>query len=138
MTLTPKDFIGMEQAGDGWFGKGEIAPDVAEAFARVIARQRTLQDAIADAAPPVAVIDEVADLLDHAAALLRRHEAEPGRHLYGRLLDIQGRGQALVPEYEMDTFEDKEVHGRITFGPFYRGGMGAIFGAAIPCSLTRS
>jgi acyl-coenzyme A thioesterase PaaI-like protein len=132
MTLTPKDFIGMEQAGDGWFGVGEIEPDVAEAFAKLVQRQRVVQDMIADARPSVAVIDQVAELLDQAGALLRPFKAEPGRHVHGRLLEIQGRGQALVPEYEIDTFEDGEVRGRITFGTFYRGGSGAIFGAAIP------
>ncbi len=132
MTLTPKDFIGMAQAEDGWFGVGEIEPDVAESFAELIERQRSLQDAIASVRPPVAVIDEAADLLGRVESLLRRFEAEPDRHVYGRLLALQGRGQALVPEYEMDTFEDKQVHGRITFGPFYRGGLGSVFGAAIP------
>ena len=132
MTLTPKDFIGMGQAGDGWFGVGEIEADVAVAFANLIERQRVLQNRIASVRPTAAAIDEAAALLDQAEALLSPFEAEPGRHLYGRLLDIQGRGQALVPEYDIDTFENNEARGRITFGPFCRGGSGAIFGAAIP------
>jgi acyl-coenzyme A thioesterase PaaI-like protein len=132
MTLIPKDLIGMEPAGDGWFGVGEIEPELATGFAHLIERQRVLQNMIASARPPVGVIDEVVELLDRAEALLRPYDAVDGTHLHGRLLDIQGRGQALVPEYEIDSFDNDEIRGRITFGQFYRGGSGAIFGAAIP------
>jgi acyl-coenzyme A thioesterase PaaI-like protein len=132
MTITPKDFIGIEAAGDGWFGVGEIESDVADAFDELIQRQRALQHLTARVRPPVAVSERAAALLAEVDALLRPFEAARDRHLAGRLLERPGRGQAMVPDYEIDRFEDNVVSGRITFGSFHLGGGGAVHGGSIP------
>ena len=132
MTITPEDFIGREAASDGWFGVGEIDPDVANSFDVVMRRLREVQNLAGRVAPSAEASEQVAELLEQVKTVLEPFEAERDRHICGRLLGVPGRGQALVPEYEIESFDDDTVTGRIVFGAFYLGGGGAVHGGSIP------
>jgi acyl-coenzyme A thioesterase PaaI-like protein len=130
--ITPKDLIGANAAGDGWFGIGEIDPDVADGFAELVVKLRELQDLVASVAPTAEGSRAATAMLGDALAALSPHRAEENAHLVGRLLDIPGRGQALVPAHTIDSFDGVRLTGRITYDAFYRGGNGAVHGGAIP------
>jgi acyl-coenzyme A thioesterase PaaI-like protein len=130
--ITPKDLIGANAAGDGWFGIGEIDPGVADGFAELIGRLREVQDLIATVAPTEQASREASSLLNDVLTTLTPHQAVENAHLVGRLLDIPGRGQALVPAHTIDSFDGSRLTGRIVYDGFYRGGNGAVHGGAIP------
>jgi acyl-coenzyme A thioesterase PaaI-like protein len=130
--ITPKDLIGANAASDGWFGIGEIDRDVADGFAEVVAKLREVQDLVATVAPTEQASRAASALLDDVLATLTPHEAAENAHLVGRLLDIPGRGQALVPAHTIDSFDGVRLTARITYNRFYRGGNGAVHGGAIP------
>jgi hypothetical protein len=52
--------------------------------------------------------------------------------VYGQRFDLPNRGQALTPEYTTNYRDDLRIEGTVTFGRFYYGGAGAVYGGAIP------
>ena len=111
MEITPKDLIGANAAGDGWFGIGEIDPEVADGFAELVGKLRELQDLVASVAPTEQGSRAASALLSEALETLSLHRADENAHLVGRLLDIPGRGQALVPAHTIDSFDGVRLTG---------------------------
>ncbi|SHN16701.1 hotdog domain-containing protein [Cryptosporangium aurantiacum] len=93
---------------------------------------RALQNAVAGARPSTAEAKTAADLLARATALLDTVRTDEGGQLSGRLVDVPGRAQALIPALHYDRHEPDHVSGTVTFGRFYLGGGGAVHGGGLP------
>ena len=52
--------------------------------------------------------------------------------VFGRRRDLSGRGQTMVPRFEVVASDDHSVTGQVTFGPYFLGAGGAVHGGAIP------
>jgi len=99
---------------------------------RLVDELRALQNALTGARPSAVDSKAAADLLARATALLDAARTDEGGQLAGRLVDVPGRAQALIPALHYDRHEDDFVSGTVTYGRFYLGGGGAVHGGGLP------
>jgi acyl-coenzyme A thioesterase PaaI-like protein len=118
---------------DGWgAGDGDDSASGGSEFAAMIEALRLLQDRITGAAPPPELLGEMTRTFEHLAAELGPHTVPEREQITGHRIDLPGRGQTLVPVFEVEESDDKSARGRVRFGRHYLGGNGAAHGGAIP------
>src|SRR4051812_46474102 len=94
-------------------------------FAVLIDELRQLQDLLSATAPPPPLIEDMTRRISALSRALRQHVVGEDDQLSGSLLQVPGRGQALVPVLHLDEETPHSRHGRVTFGRFYFGGGAA-------------
>jgi hypothetical protein len=98
-------------------------------FSIMVDALRRLQDDLTAATPPHRVMARVTRGLHELSAHLRPFHVEEAQQVAGRLVDVPGRGQALVPVVHFD--DATRATGRVTFGRYYLGENGAVHGGVI-------
>lgn len=93
---------------------------------------RGFLDAIAVAQPDVGTIEHVRDELAELSALLEATRVPERERVYGRRQELDGRGQATVPQLVVTEADDRHVSGTVVFGDFFLGGNMAAHGGTIP------
>ncbi|WP_395108005.1 PaaI family thioesterase [Actinomadura sp. SCN-SB] len=117
----------------GWgAGAGDDSAPGGPEFAAMIDALRLLQDRITGAAPPPELLKELTRTFEHLAADLAPHTVPEREQITGHRTDLPGRGQTLVPVFDVEESDEQRVRGRIRFGRHYLGGNGAVHGGAIP------
>ncbi|MFI0961308.1 PaaI family thioesterase [Streptomyces sp. NPDC021080] len=101
-------------------------------FSRMIEALRLVQDRTTGAAPPHEVVTEATRALEAIAASMEPFTVPEREQITGRRLDLPGRGQALVPAFHVDEWDDEHATGRFTLSRYYLGGNGAAHGGVIP------
>ena len=99
-------------------------------FTRMMGALRRAQSALAASRPgPEEVVRLSAELEEIAIRAEAARVMEPER-VAGRLWEVTGRAQTLVPPVIYDARGDEDTHGTVTFGAFHLGN-GAAHGGAI-------
>jgi acyl-coenzyme A thioesterase PaaI-like protein len=115
-----------------WLGRPGVQDYPAgQAFGRLAAALRLLQDRVAGARPPEEVAASAADRLEELAGLLGEFSVGEPDQVAARLMTEPGRGQTLIPALDVDSWEGESVRGRMTFHRFHLGSNGAAHGGAI-------
>lgn len=104
-----------------------VGPD----FAPMLEAMRLFHHRLAGADVPDELVKEMRRQFEQLAAELADHQVPEADQVAGRI-DIPGRGQLLVPLYELDLLEPDRLAGRLTFGRHFLGREGAVYGGAIP------
>ncbi|WP_054565611.1 PaaI family thioesterase [Frankia sp. R43] len=100
-------------------------------FGRFVENLRELLDAVADTRPPAAVVTQVADQFAQLSAQLRQFAVPEAERVTGMRLDLDGRGQTMVPPVIWDERGGDRALARVTFGRHYLTLGGAVHGGAI-------
>jgi acyl-coenzyme A thioesterase PaaI-like protein len=117
----------------GWgSGDGDGSAPGGPEFAGMIEALRLLQERITGAVPPPELLKEMTRTFEHLAAELGPHSVPERDQVTGHRTDLPGRGQALVPVFQVEESDDQRVRGSVRFGRYYLGGNGAAHGGAIP------
>ena len=119
--------LGLVEAAASW----KRAP-VPQGYLEMMAALRRFQDDLSSAVPTDELVAETARALDALAERFRRHAAPESRQLAGKLHEVAGNGQAMVPPIPLDHVDDTSLRGRVTLGRFYLGGNGAAHGGVVP------
>jgi hypothetical protein len=146
-----KDFVAQQVAGynrtvttfdtalgapDGlsliWANRHAAPPTPPTGYSELVEDVRALQERFTAAAPPAEVVAEVRAALARAVELLAGHEVDERHQLAGRLPDLPGRGQAMIPPLVIDREDTQTIDGHVTIGRFYLGANGAVHGGALP------
>lgn len=117
------------RATQAWL-RAESTDPVEAAFDELASALRDLQDAAARSRPDAATAQRLAATLRETAAELDAASVPDAEQPFGRLT-TRGRGQTLVPPYDVATADDEQVAGTVVFGDFHRGENGAAHGGAV-------
>ncbi|QTI71620.1 PaaI family thioesterase [Gordonia polyisoprenivorans] len=98
----------------------------------MISQARLLLDALGAAVPDARTVARVTDGLRGVTDLLALSAADEFHQLSGRIEDLPGRGQLLVPPAVVEYADDNRVECSITFTRHFLGGNGAVHGGALP------
>ena len=93
---------------------------------------RTVQVRVAEARPTPQVAAEVTRELEQIAVALRPFAVPDERRIAGRMLDVPGRGQALIPPIELSCRDPARMIGTVRLTTVYLGSGGAAHGGVIP------
>lgn len=102
-----------------------------DSYRDLIGQLRLLLDRVAGAKPPESTIERLAAALGHWADELGRFQVPEEDQVYCRRNDLPGRGQCLVPNYDIYEQDKNTLRATVTFGRYYLGGGGAVHGGAI-------
>lgn len=102
----------------------------ASGWSDMVEQLRDLQDEVASTAPPEDAVEAVTELIASARALLAGYRVEDTDQVFGRLLDLPGRGQSLSPRLRVVSRDEDGATFETTFGRFHSG-IGAVHGGAI-------
>jgi acyl-coenzyme A thioesterase PaaI-like protein len=119
--LRERNKSALERVPAGWLG--------------LLAELAAVQDAAAVARPSPAAAAVAAELLARAKGVLDAEEVPDDEQIFGRLMQHPGRGQTLSPPLYATSWTTEELRGHITFGSFYKGSRGAVFGGAVAMFL---
>jgi len=115
-----------------WDRRRFSPPTAPEGFIDMIDAMRVLQDRITGAAPPADLVADATKILTELSARLEPYQVGEREQLTGHLSEVPGRAQMMSPVLLVDSYDERHVRGRVTFGRFYLGGNGAVHGGAIP------
>jgi acyl-coenzyme A thioesterase PaaI-like protein len=90
-------------------------------FGRLIEALRLVQERITAADPPSDVVTEAAEMLEKLSATLEPFAVPEVDQVAGRRIDLRGRGQTLVPPYEVLEWDDHHVLAYVELSRFYLG-----------------
>ena len=124
----------MTAAAEGGLAQVWAAPDLGDdlpGYLDMVEALRTLQDRIAVAAPPADLVADVTRAARDLAARLEPHAVPERERVSGRL-DAPGRGQTLVPAFDLRVCGDGRLRGTTRFGQHHLGGNAAVHGGVIP------
>lgn len=93
---------------------------------------RIVQMRVAEALPPAEVAMQVTRRLERIAAMLQLFSVSDERRIAGRILDVPGRGQALVPPIVVTEREPGRMTGTLRINAMYLGSGGAAHGGVMP------
>jgi hypothetical protein len=93
---------------------------------------RTVQVRVAEARPTPEVTVEVTRKLGQIAAALLPFSVPDEQRIAGRILDVPGRGQALVPPIVLSFRDPAGMIGILRLTTVYLGSGGAAHGGVIP------
>jgi hypothetical protein len=96
---------------------------------------RTLLDQIAGSRPPGHLIEDATRQLTKLSEQFAACQTDERSQLFGRLVELPGRGQVMAPAIAVDEHTTDRASGHVTFGRFYLGGNGAVHGGAIPLAF---
>jgi hypothetical protein len=106
--------------------------DATGAFVQMIDALRTVQARVAEARPSAEVIIEVTQKLEEIAEALRAFSVPEAHRVAGRILEVPGRGQALVPPIAVSFRDPARMVGSVRLTSAYLGSGGAAHGGVIP------
>ena len=93
---------------------------------------RGFLESLAAAAPDLAATQSLRADLEQWTNELDRSAVRLENQVHGQRFDLPQRGQSLTPLFTVSWKDESEVRGTVTFGRFYYGGGGAVYGGAIP------
>lgn len=131
MSVSPRQLL-REGAANSWAAQANISLEVGAAFAAMAEELRRLQDSMAGSRPSIEASVQAEQLLRRATQVLAPFQVGEDQQLAGRLFDVQGRGQSLIPSHVIDSYDEVAIAGRVRFGRYYLGGNGAVHGGALP------
>ncbi len=109
-------------------------PDIGDdlpGYLQMVDALRTLQEQVSVALPPADLVADVARTARALAARLEAHAVPERDRIAGRI-DVPGRGQMLVPSYQLRDSGDGRLRGTTRFGQRHLGGNAAVHGGVIP------
>jgi hypothetical protein len=106
--------------------------DATREFLRMIEALRTVQVRVAEARPTPQVAAEVTRELEQIAVALRPFAVRDEQRIAGRILDVPGRGQVLVPPIEVSFKDPARMIGTVRLTSVYLGSGEAAHGGVIP------
>ena len=110
----------------------QVVPEVPAGYPEMIAQARLLLDALAAAVPDADTVAGVTDALGALTERLAATEVDEFHQLSGRIENIPGRGQLVVPPAVIDHVDDRGIECTVTFTRHYLGGNGAVHGGSLP------
>jgi acyl-coenzyme A thioesterase PaaI-like protein len=129
--MTASDYQGTPDGlTEAWRNRVDIGQPTA--FPVMVDALRKLQDQLTGANPPELVAGRIADAISALTRELAGYAVDERHQVAGRLVDIPGRGQCMIPPVEITEYSDTHARGHVNFGRFYLGGNGAVHGGAIP------
>lgn len=124
----------MTAAAEGGLAQVWAVPDLGDdlpGYLDMIDALRTLEERVAVAAPPPGLVADVTRTVRELAARLEPHAVPERGRVSGRLA-APGRGQTLVPSYDLHDTGDGRLRGTTRFGQRHLGGNAAVHGGVIP------
>lgn len=109
----------------------DAAPEVVAAYSRALDAVHAFHHALAKAVPEPETLDQLADDLHSWADRLAPFAVPETSRLSGRLPALPVRGHLAFPPFIVESADDVEVVGTVTFGAFFLGAGGAAHGGAI-------
>src|SRR3984957_19842005 len=129
--MTTSDYQGTPDGlTEAWPNRIDIGQPTA--FPVMVDALRRLQDQLTGSNPPEPVAARIADAISVLTAELAGDAVDERHQVAGRLVDIPGRGQCMIPAVEITEYSDTHARGYVNFGRFYLGGNGAVPGGAMP------
>jgi acyl-coenzyme A thioesterase PaaI-like protein len=129
--MTASDYQGTPDGlTEAWRNRIDIGQPTA--FPVMADALRKLQDQLTGSNPPEPVAARIADTISALTRELAGYAVDERHQVAGRLVDIPGRGQCMIPPVEITEYSDTHARGYVNFGRFYLGGNGAVHGGAIP------
>jgi acyl-coenzyme A thioesterase PaaI-like protein len=129
--MTASDYQGTPDGlTEAWRNRIDIGQPTA--FPVMVDALRKLQDQLTGSNPPEPVAARIADTISALTRELAGYAVDERHQVAGRLVDIPGRGQCMIPPVEITEYSDTHARGYVNFGRFYLGGNGAVHGGAIP------
>ena len=116
-----------------WRDRDELAPPAG--YEAMIDSLRVLLDQIAGSRPSAEVVSAAERQLAELARQFAGFGVEERSQVFGRLIEVPGRGQVMAPAIAVDEHTNERASGHVTFGRFYLGGNGAVHGGAIPLAF---
>lgn len=115
---------------DWW--QPQVVPPVPEGYLEMVAQARLLLDALGAAVPDSRTAHEVAEGLRRLTNALAASAVDEFGQLSGRIEDVPGRGQLLVPPAVIEHLDGERVECSVTFTRHFLGGNGAVHGGGVP------
>lgn len=119
-----------DAAGTTFFNTG-VSPEQVQSYSRALDAVHAFHEAMAKAAPDAATLDRVAADLHGLTDALTPWEKPEEARLAGRISSLPVRGQLAVPLFVVESADDHEITGTVTFGAFFLGRGAAAHGGAI-------
>lgn len=113
------------------FFNTEASPEQVQAYSSALDAIHAFHEAMAKAAPDAATLDRVAANLREVTDVLTPWETPEESRLSGRLSSLPVRGQLALPPFVVESADDQQVTGTVTFGAFFLGRGAAAHGGAI-------
>jgi acyl-coenzyme A thioesterase PaaI-like protein len=106
--------------------------DYGQPYGEMVDALSSFHDALAEAVPDLDEVEALRLELAEWASRLRGDAVPERERVFGRRVDLDGRGQTMVPKLRVVRADAHQVFGRVTFGPYWLGGNGAVHGGAVP------
>ncbi len=113
------------------FRNDAVEPEQLRAYASALDALHAFHDALAKAAPDAATLEGLAADLRGWTDVLEPLEKAETERLSGRIPSLPVRGQLSLPPFIVESEDDQEIVGTVTFGAFFLGGGSAAHGGAI-------
>ena len=115
---------------DWW--QAHVLPPVPAGYLDMVDQARGLLDSLTAAVPDAEAVAEVTAELRRLTDRLAATAVDENHQLSGRVQDVPGRGQLLVPPASVEYLDNSRVECSVTFTRYYLGGHGAVHGGALP------
>lgn len=113
------------------FRNDDVVPEQERAYTAALDAVHAFHDALSKSAPDADMLSRLAaDLRSWTAELTPLEQPEVSR-LSGRMPSLPVRGHLAVPPFVVESADEHEVVGTVTFGAFFLGGGSAAHGGAI-------
>lgn len=109
----------------------DASPEQVQAYSAALAAVHAFHEAMAKSAPDAGTLDRIAAELHGMADALTPWEMPEEARLAGRLSSLPVRGQLALPPFVVESADDHEITGTVTFGAFFLGRGAAAHGGAI-------
>jgi acyl-coenzyme A thioesterase PaaI-like protein len=120
---------GRRRLPDWW--EPQVVPEPPAGYVEMIAAARLLLDALAAAVPDADTVAHVTGALRDLTERLAVDEVDEFHQLSGRIEDVPGRGQLVVPPATIEHVDDFRIECSVTFTRHYLGGNGAVHGGVL-------
>jgi acyl-coenzyme A thioesterase PaaI-like protein len=106
--------------------------DYGQPYGEMVDALTGFHDALAEAVPDLDQVEALRLELTEWTARLRSGAVPERERVFGRRVDLDGRGQTMAPKLRVVRADAQQVFGRVAFGPYWLGGNGAVHGGAVP------
>jgi len=110
----------------------QVVPRAPEGYVEMIAQVRDFLDALAAAVPDEDSVAHVTATLRDLTGRLAEAEVDEFHQLSGRIENVPGRGQVVVPPAVIENVDDVRIECTVTFTRHFLGGNGAVHGGTLP------
>jgi acyl-coenzyme A thioesterase PaaI-like protein len=109
-----------------------VLPPIPDGYLEMVVQARDLLDSLTAAVPDEATVASVTAQLRVLTDRLAATAVDETHQLAGRIEDVPGRGQVLVPPTHVEEIDESHIVCSVTFTRYYLGGHGAVHGGAVP------